>query len=390
MHVVIAPDCFTGTLTATQAAEAIGAGWAEAAPHAVRTLVPLSDGGPGFLDVLTRGLDGEMLAVTVEDPLGREVPASVLVVGAGGERTAYVESAQAAGLHLLAASERDPGLTSTYGVGQLLLAARETGAHRIVVGLGGSGTNDGGAGMLAALGAGHRAALARGGGPLAALADTDVAALARVARDWAGVDLVAATDVDNPLLGFHGASAVFGSQKGATPEGAQRLESALGHFTDVIDRVLGPGPTDLLSGRPLDPAREPGAGAAGGLGYGLFLLGARRRSGVDFVLDALDFAALAAAADLLVTGEGSFDWQSLRGKVVTGVARVGLETATPTIVIAGQTLVGRREAMSIGLSGTYAVVSRPEQEEAAFADPVGTLTARAARVAGTWSPPPRP
>ncbi len=390
MHVVIAPDCFTGTLTATQAAEAIGAGWAEAAPHAIRTLVPLSDGGPGFLDVLARGLVGEMLAVTVEDPLGREVPASILLVDMEGERTAYVESAQAAGLHLLAASERDPSVTSTFGVGQLLLAARDAGARRIVVGLGGSGTNDGGAGMLAALGAGEREVLARGGGALATLTDGDVAGLARVVAEWADLDLVAATDVDNPLLGFQGASAVFGPQKGASPERAQVLESALGTLTDVVGRVLGPGPTDLLTGRPLAPAREPGAGAAGGLGYGLFLLGARRRSGVDLVLEALDFATLAAAADLLVAGEGSFDWQSLRGKVVTGVARVGLATATPTIVIAGQVLVGRREAMSAGLSGTYAVVSRPEQEEAAFADPVGTLTARAARVAATWSPPPRP
>ncbi|WP_162213190.1 glycerate kinase, partial [Nostocoides australiense] len=162
MHVVIAPDCFTGTLTATQAAEAMAAGWAQTAPGDVLTLVPLSDGGPGFLDVLERALDGEMIATIVGDPLGREVPAGVLLVGAEGERTAYVESAQAAGLHLLAASERDPAVTTSYGVGQLLLAAREAGAKRVVVGLGGSGTNDGGAGLLAALGAGPPEQLARG------------------------------------------------------------------------------------------------------------------------------------------------------------------------------------------------------------------------------------
>jgi glycerate kinase len=388
VHVVIAPDCFTGTLTATQAAEAIAAGWSRAAPHCVLTQVPLSDGGPGFLDVLAHGLTGEMLAVTVSDPLGREVPASVLVVDDGGERTAYVESAQAAGLHLLAASERDPGVTTSYGVGQLLLAARAAGARRIVVGLGGSGTNDGGAGMLAALGVGSRDELGRGGLALADLGPDALDVLDGVAADWSEIDLVAATDVDNPLLGVHGASAVFGPQKGASPELAQDLENALGRFADRVWSHL-PRRTDLLSGRPVRLDKEPGAGAAGGLGYGLLVLGGRRESGVDLVLDALDFADLVAAADLLVTGEGSFDWQSLRGKVVSGVARAGLAAATPALVIAGRVAVGRREAMAAGLSGTYAVVSRPDDEEAAFADPVGTLTDRAARVAATWAPPPR-
>ena len=383
MHVVIAPDSFTGTLTATQAAEAIAAGWAEAAPHVVLSLVPLSDGGPGFLDVLAPALDGEMLATIVADPLGREVPASVLL-GDGG-RTAYVESAQATGLHLLAASERDPGVTSTYGVGQLLLAAREAGARRIVVGLGGSGTNDGGAGMLAALGAGTVDDLGRGGLALRDLGPGALAGLEAVRRDWVGIELIAATDVENPLLGLKGASAVFGPQKGASPRLAQDLEGALGHYADRIWRHL-PAGADLLTGKPRRLDKEPGAGAAGGLGFGLFALGARRRSGVELVLDAVGFADLVAAADLVVTGEGSFDWQSLRGKVVAGVAQSALASATPTIVIAGQVLVGRREAMGIGLSGMYAVASDPRQEEAAFADPVATLRARAQRVARTWTP----
>ncbi|HNQ07242.1 MAG TPA: glycerate kinase [Tetrasphaera sp.] len=389
MHVVIAPDCFTGTLTATQAAEAIADGWAQTAPHCVLTRLPLSDGGPGFLDVLAAQLDGEMIAATVADPLGRPVPANVLVVDAGGERTAYVESAQAAGLHLLGAGERNPAITSTYGVGQLLLAARATGARRIVVGLGGSGTNDGGAGMLAALGAGSIEDLGRGGLPLADLGPDALGALTSTIAEWSDIDLLAATDVDSPLLGLQGTSAVFGPQKGASPQLAQDLESALGHFADRVRRHL-PGRLDLLTGKPLRLDREPGAGAAGGLAYGLLILGARRVSGVDLVLAAVDFAALAAAADLVVTGEGCFDWQSLRGKVVAGVAECALAAATPTIVIAGQALVGRRESMGIGLSGVYAVAGTPAQEEAAMTDPVGTLRARAARVAATWSPPPRP
>jgi glycerate kinase len=199
------------------------------------------------------------------------------------------------------------------------------------------------------------------------------------------VELVLASDVESPLLGLQGASAVFGPQKGASPELAQALEKALGRFVEVVRRTL-PEQTDLLSGKPRRLDKEPGAGAAGGLGYALYLLGATRVSGVSEVLRAVGLRDLLAAADLVVTGEGSFDWQSLQGKVVAGVAGLALETATPSVVIAGRTLVGRREAMTLGLSGTYAVAETAEQVEAAMADPVGTLARRAARVAATWSP----
>ena len=384
VHVVIAPDCFTGTLTATQAAEAMAAGWHDTAPRDRVTLLPLSDGGPGFVDVLGRSLEGEVVALTVSDPLGREVPAAVLVVGSEGGRTAYVESAQAAGLHLLAADERNPALTSTWGVGQLLQAALAVEPDRIVVGLGGSGTNDAGAGMLSALGAGPAEVLARGGGALAAAPDDAVADLSAARELFAGVDLVVASDVDNPLLGFKGASAVFGPQKGASPELAQELENALGRFTEVVGRTLQP-PLDLLTGAPRRLDREPGAGAAGGLGYALFLLGGRRVSGVELVLDAVGFHDVALGSDLVVTGEGTFDGQSLHGKVTAGVAQAALSAGLPSVVLAGQVLVGRRETMGLGISATYAVAETPEQVDAAFLDPVGTLRARAARVARTWS-----
>ena len=205
------------------------------APDDELSLVPLSDGGPGFLDVLQRslGTETEVVAVTVSDPLGRDVPAAVLLTDRGGVRTAFVESAQAAGLHLLEADERNPALTSTWGVGQLLDAAVGEGAQRVVVGLGGSGTNDGGAGLLAALGAGPADVLARGGLALAAVDEADLVGLAQVRLRLAGVDIVVATDVDNPLLGLDGASAVYGPQKGASPELAQELEWALGRFADV-------------------------------------------------------------------------------------------------------------------------------------------------------------
>ncbi len=384
---LIAPDCFTGSLTAAQAAGAIAAGWATTAPHDTLSQVPLSDGGPGFVDVLASSLAGDVLATVTTDPLGRDVPATILLVAEGDRRTAYVESAQAAGLHLLAPDERDPTRTSTLGVGRLILTAVEAGAIRVVVGLGGSGTNDAGAGILAALGVGTPDRLGRGGLPLGVTEAADVVGLDEARARLRGIDLVIASDVDSPLLGLKGASAVFAAQKGASDEDAQRLEGALGHFASVVARVRPPA-RDLLTGAAIRPEREPGAGAAGGMGYALLLLGARRVSGVGAVLGAVGFGALVAAADLVVTGEGCFDWQSLRGKVVVGVAAAASEVAVPALVIAGQALVGRREAMTAGLSGVYAVAERPAQVAAAMADPVTTLAARAARVARTWSPPP--
>jgi len=386
VRVLIAPDCFTGTLSAAQAAEAIAEGWRRSAPDDALTLQPLSDGGPGFLDVLTAALTGATVSVTVSDPLRRPVPAAILIVDSGAMRTAYIESAQACGLHLLSEGERSPMVTSTYGVGELIGAAVGGGATRVVVGLGGSGTNDGGAGMLAALGAGDREALGMGGATLGELADDALEGLMLVRERLHSVELVVATDVDSPLLGFHGASAVYAGQKGATPEMAQQLEAALGHFTQVVGRVV-PVSRDLLSGKEIRLEREPGAGAAGGLGYGLLLLGAHRVSGVQAVLDAVAFDALVQTADLVVTGEGTFDVQSLRGKVVAGVAAAALARAKPTVVIAGQALVGRRDSMALGISGTYAVAEDPSQVAAALADPAGTLSRRTQRVATTWSRP---
>jgi len=385
VDVLIAPDCFTGTLSAGQAADAMAEGWRRGAPHDELTLLPLSDGGPGFLEVLSRALGGTNVSATVADPLGRPVPAVILVVDTAGRRTAYLESAQACGLHLLAGRERNPMVTTTYGVGELVDAAVRQGATRVVVGLGGSGTNDGGAGLLAALGAGDPDVLAAGGARLAELEDDALEGLGAVRQRLQGIELVLATDVDSPLLGFHGASAVFGPQKGATPEMAQQLESALGRLTEVVGTAVPPA-RDLLTGQELRRDREPGAGAAGGLGYGLLLLGGHRVSGVQAVLEAVGFESLAQVTDLVVTGEGTFDWQSLRGKVVAGVAQAALACAKPVVVIAGQVLVGRRETMELGVSGTYAVAESPEQVSAALADPAGTLSVRATRVARTWSP----
>jgi glycerate kinase len=385
VRVLIAPDCFTGTLSAGQAAEAIAGGWRRGAPQDHLTLVPLSDGGPGFLAVLSRALGGVSFSAAVADPLGRPVPAEILMVEVAGRRTAYIESAQACGLHLLAEGERNPMLTSTFGVGQLLGAAVAQGATRVVVGLGGSGTNDGGAGLLAALGAGDPDALADGGAKLKDLHEDDLRALAAVQERFHAIELVLATDVDSPLLGLQGASAVFSPQKGATPQMAQQLEAAMGRFAEVVSKVS-PAGRDLLTGKQMRLDREPGAGAAGGLGYGLLLLGGHRVSGVQAVLEAVGFESLVRSADLVVTGEGTFDWQSLRGKVVAGVAQAALAGAKPVVVIAGQVLVGRRETLELGISGTYAVAENPGQVAASLGEPAATLSHRTTRVATTWSP----
>lgn len=378
MRILIAPDSFGGTLSAVQAAEAVADGWRRAAPADEVDLVPLSDGGPGFVDVLHTALGGELRTETVAGPLGDHVDAAYLL----HDGTAYVESAQAAGLHLVPADQRDPLRATTIGVGMLLAAAVGAGARRIVVGLGGSATNDGGAGLLTGLGAAFLDAdgtvLPPGGGGLAGLAratpgpTTDLAAA--IARG--DLQMVAATDVDNPLLGLHGASSVFGPQKGASPADVQRLDAALAHFADVLDRDW---PT--AAGQ----RDAPGAGAAGGMGYALFVLGGRRESGIDLVMAATGLAERVAAADLVITGEGSFDGQSLRGKAATGVARAATAAAVPCLVVAGQTSVGNRELRAAGFSAAYSVAESAGSVAAAMDRPAEELARLAQRLAGTWS-----
>lgn len=375
MRVLIAPDKFAGTLSAVEAAAAIAEGWRRTAPHDVVVQVPLADGGPGFLDVLHASLGGELLALTVTGPLGDPVPAAVLMVGT----TAYVESAQACGLHLVPQAQRDPRVTTTYGVGELLAAAVEAGARRIVVGLGGSATNDAGAGLLAALGATATAAdgsdatdvLRRGGAGLREVATVDATA-ARARVD--GVEIVAATDVDNPLLGLRGATNGFGPQKGADQAAVMLLEGSLEAFAAAVGR--------RDDGK--DPAVALGAGAAGGLGYALMHLGAVRVPGISTVLETVGLDDRIAASDVVVTGEGSFDWQSLRGKVVAGVAGAALEQGRGCVVLAGRVEVGRREFAATGVSAAYSVVDLAGSVEAAMAEPAARLADLAERAARTW------
>jgi glycerate kinase len=360
MRVLVAPDKFAGTLTAVQAAAAIAEGWARTAPDDVIEQVPMADGGPGFLDVLQASLGGELLSATVSGPFGDRVPAAVLLVG----DTAYVESAQACGLHLTGLT--DPERATTRGVGELLLAAVDAGATTVVVGLGGSGTTDGGAGLLAALGATSDRPLDRGPAGLAGLTTIDLApARARLH----GVRVIAASDVDSPLTGLFGAVKTFGPQKGLVEDRMPVVDGWLQDYAAVAGRRL---------------ALEKGAGAAGGLGYALLLLGGTRVSGIDLVAEAVGLPARAAAADLVITGEGSFDFSSRAGKVPFGVATVAGGAARPCIVLAGRVDVGSREMRALGVESAYSLVDLVG-EERALADPAGALADLAARTARAWS-----
>jgi len=341
MRVLVAPDCFTGTLTAPEAAEAIAAGWRRSDPGATLDLAPMSDGGPGFVEVLERSVGGRLVATEVSGPFGHPVLAELLLADDG---TAYVEAAAACGLAQVPEGERDAMAASTEGVGDLLRVALEEGATRMVVGIGGTASTDGGRGCVE-----------RFGGP---------------GRWPSGVDLLVATDVDNPLLGTGGAAAVYGPQKGADRTQVALLEQRLTEWVAATGGL----------------AEAPGAGAGGGLGYGLMLLGGRRVSGVQTVLEALRLEQRAAAVDLLLTGEGSFDATSLQGKVPRGVAWVAQRSARPCVVLAGRVQVGRREFAAAGIDAAYSIEESAGSAAAARAEPAARLADLAERVARSWAP----
>ncbi|MFF5171984.1 glycerate kinase [Micromonospora sp. NPDC000089] len=377
MRVLLCPDKFAGTLGAPEVAAAVAAGWREVAVADDLLVRPLSDGGPGFVTVLADALGGRRIPVPTTDPLGRPAAGEILLTADG---TAYLESAQACGLHLLTVAERDPKATTSYGLGVLVGAAVEHGARTVVIGLGGSATNDGGAGMLTALGvtgldeAGR--ALPYGGAALAAVASLDGAPRLR------GATLVAATDVDNPLLGLHGASNVYGPQKGADRADVLLLDAALERWAGVLERDL--------PGCPPGLGALPGGGAAGGLGAAILALGGRCEPGIDLVTRAIGLDAALDATDLVITGEGSFDHQSLRGKVVAGVAGAARDRGVPCVVLAGRVSTGRREAAAAGVTEAYSLVAHFGGEErggleAALARPAEGLRALGARLARQWS-----
>jgi len=337
--VVVAPDSFKGSLSAPEAAAAMERGVLAAWPDARVVKVPIADGGEGTVEALVAATGGRFEVHTVHGPLGRPVEARWGVLGDG--RTAVVEMAAASGLTLVPEGRRDPRVASTFGTGQLLQAALAAGFRRIVVGIGGSATNDGGAGMAKALGVrfldGRGQPLPEGGAPLIRIASID---LSGVDPRLAEAEILVACDVDNPLTGPRGASAIYGPQKGATPAVVVELDAALERYAEIARHATG-----------RDVARHPGAGAAGGLGAGLlFFTPARLVPGVDLVLDSTRFDDLVRGATLVVTGEGRSDAQTAMGKAPVGVARVAQRHGVPVFVVSGSLGPGAEELLALGIA----------------------------------------
>lgn len=341
LRVLIAPQEFKGSLSARAAAQAMAEGLRRALPDAHLDLAPMADGGPGTVEALVEAAGGELKEITAQDALGRPVRAAWGLLPGG---TAVVEMAAASGLSLLKERELDPRRASTYGTGQLIGAALDAGCRRIIVGVGGSATNDGGAGAAQALGARLLDAEGRelppGGAALAGLARIDVSGLdSRLRR----CEVLVATDVTNPLCGPEGASAVYGPQKGASADVVRELDAALAHYAGIIERDLG-----------INVAQRAGAGAAGGLGAGLVAFaGAELRSGFELVAEAVGLRRRLREADLVLTGEGRLDVQTGFGKTSAGVAAMAREEGVAVVAVVG----GLAEGYEVAVSPFDAVVA---------------------------------
>lgn len=359
MKIVIAPDSFKESLSALQVAAAIEAGMREVWPDAEYLKVPVADGGEGTVQAMIDATGGRRVEHEVTGPLGEPVPAFYgLVDDAAEGALAVIEMAAASGLESVPPGRRDPMRTTSRGTGELIRLALDAGARHFVLGVGGSATNDGGAGMLQALGVrlldGDGRDIGPGGGELARLARIDAGAIdARVRAS----DFRIACDVDNPLVGPQGASAIFGPQKGATPAMVAQLDANLKHYADIIQRDLG-----------RDVAAMPGAGAGGGIAAAMVVfLNGRLRPGVEIVLDAVGLDAAVRDADLVVTGEGRIDGQTVQGKTPVGVARVARAHGKPVIAIGGSLAPDAAAVHDHGIEAVFAAVRRPCSVEQALA-----------------------
>ncbi|CAM5298582.1 MULTISPECIES: glycerate kinase [Streptomyces] len=368
-RVLIAADKFKGSLTAVQVAERVTAGLRRVVPDLQVEALPVADGGDGTVDAAVAA-GFERREVRVAGPLGEEVTAAFALRGG----TAVVEMAEASGLQRLPAGLFAPLTASTYGSGELLRAALDAGARTIVFGVGGSATTDGGAGMLSALGARFLTEegepVSPGGGGLADLARADLSGLD---PRLSSVELVLASDVDNPLTGPKGAPAVYGPQKGASPDDVETLDAALAHFAKVLEAEAGP--------RAAEYAAAPGAGAAGGIGYGALLLGARFRPGIEVMLDVLGFAPALERASLVITGEGSLDEQTLHGKAPAGVAAAARAAGKEVVAVCGRLALPAEALLGAGISRAYPLTSVEPDVARCIADAGPILERVAARLA---------
>ena len=375
MKIVIAPDSFKGSLTALQVAEAIEVGLRRVFPDAAIEKVPMADGGEGTVQSLVDATDGEILTARVLDPLGNPIDAQYGVLGDG--ITAVIEMAAASGLTLVPLDKRDPRVTTTYGTGELIRAALAHGCRKLIIGIGGSATNDGGAGMAQALGAKLLAASGKqiepGGGSLATLNSIDLFELDPCIAE---TETVVACDVNNPLTGKQGASHIYGPQKGATPEMIEVLDANLAHFDKIVQRDLSKSVGNV-----------PGAGAAGGLGAGLMaFLNASLKSGIEIVIEATELSKRFADADLVITGEGQINFQTVFGKTPVGVAKVAKTHNLPVIAIAGSIADNSDGVYDAGIDAMIDIVPEPMPLETAIenATPlIETAAERAGRMVAT-------
>lgn len=373
MKIVIAPDSFKESLTALAVAEAIGEGFRRILPQAQYRLVPMADGGEGLVQSIVDATQGEKFSTQVTAPLGNKVSASWGMTG--DEQSAVIEMAEASGLHLVPTDKRNPLISTSYGTGELISTALDKGLRRIILGIGGSATNDGGVGMLQALGAKFvdktGKSLSFGGAALADLAQIDMSGLDPRLQE---TRIEVACDVDNPLCGEHGASAVFGAQKGATKADIQRLDAALRHFAEQVQTQLG-----------IDIQTPKGAGAAGGMGGGLMLLPqVRLRSGVQMVIEAVDLAAAIADADIVVTGEGRMDGQSVHGKTPIGVAKLAKSAGKPVIAIVGSLREDYPAVYEAGIDAVFPIIRQINSLENTLQAGRENLISTAENVARLW------
>jgi len=347
MKILVAPNALKGSVSAVEAAERISRGLKKSGLDAILDLMPIADGGDDTMDVLVAS-GGEVHEVEVLDPLRRPIRSQFALLADGS--TAVVEMARASGLKLLEPSERDPLITTTYGTGQLIAAAIEAGAKRLIVGIGGSATNDGGVGCAQALGLRIEDLDGRNvPGEGSALKRVRRIVIDEMLPTLADVEIWVACDVDNPLLGPRGASAIFGPQKGATPELVEELEANLAHFYGLLAETLG-----------IDVRERPGGGAAGGLGAGLMaFLNGQPRSGIDLVLEYLDLPERLKGVDLVITAEGRMDSQTLGGKGPIGLARRSMELGVPTIALVGSMGDGEEELHDAGITAVFPIVPGP-------------------------------
>lgn len=357
MRILIAPQAFKGSLGAWQAAEAIKRGIESASPEVEVDLLPIADGGDGTVQTLVNATQGKFIESTVTDPLGRKISAEWGILGDG--QTAIIEMASASGLRLVEPGRRNPLITTTYGTGELIKAALDAGCGRLIVGLGGSATNDGGAGAIQALGArlvdkdGRE--ISWGGASLARLATIDLSNLDPRLRD---VDVLVASDVTNPLVGPEGASAVYGSQKGATPEMVEQLDRALQHYGEIVREQLG-----------VEIRDKPGAGAAGGLGGGLLaFLKARVVPGAELVMQTIGIEDHFKAVDLVITGEGQIDGQTIYGKAPISLAMAAKQYGLPVIALVGSIGDDYDVVYQHGIDAVFTIVPRPMDAATAIAD----------------------